>query len=311
MRRLLDPKLDVVFKLLFADERNQRALISLLTAVLEPKQPITEVVVLNPEIRKEAVVSKATILDVRARISGGTQANIEMQTAGHRGFRKRALFYWARAYGSQMGRGEGYERLAPTHGIFICNFVELGTRRYHSIFRAHEVEEHHVLTDDFAIHFIELPKVPPEVPAAGDPLMLKWAKFFAAETDEELEQIAMTDRSLGEAKEALEQLSADPAARQLAEERELAAWNYRWTVQQAREEGEEKGRAEGEEKGRVEGEEKGRVDDRRDAVLELCRIFDIEITEERRSILANASLSELQGLHRAIAMHRRWPEGPP
>jgi hypothetical protein len=36
----LDPKLDVVFKLLFADEQNRPLLVSFLTAVLQPPEPI-------------------------------------------------------------------------------------------------------------------------------------------------------------------------------------------------------------------------------------------------------------------------------
>jgi hypothetical protein len=40
---LLDPKQDVVFKLLFADKRNERLLISLIDSVLEPKSSIQAV----------------------------------------------------------------------------------------------------------------------------------------------------------------------------------------------------------------------------------------------------------------------------
>ena len=49
MRRTLDPKLDVVFKLLFSDERNKGLLISLVSAVLKPAAPISDIEILNPE----------------------------------------------------------------------------------------------------------------------------------------------------------------------------------------------------------------------------------------------------------------------
>jgi predicted transposase/invertase (TIGR01784 family) len=75
-RTLLDPKLDVVFKLLFADERNRGLLISLLTAILEPPEPITGVTVLNPDTPKETVVDKGAILDLRVRLRGGAQINV-------------------------------------------------------------------------------------------------------------------------------------------------------------------------------------------------------------------------------------------
>ena len=43
MHPLLDPKLDVIFKLLFSHERNRNLLVSLLTAVLDPPEPIVGV----------------------------------------------------------------------------------------------------------------------------------------------------------------------------------------------------------------------------------------------------------------------------
>jgi hypothetical protein len=46
-RWTLDPKLDVVFKLLFGSERNKPLLISLLTAILDPPAAIVDVEVLN------------------------------------------------------------------------------------------------------------------------------------------------------------------------------------------------------------------------------------------------------------------------
>jgi hypothetical protein len=51
----------------------------------------------------------------------------------------------------------------------------------------------------------------------------------------------MIDPEMTRAKSALERLSADPAARELAGERELAAWNYEHTLRLARREGVEAG----------------------------------------------------------------------
>jgi predicted transposase/invertase (TIGR01784 family) len=299
-RRTLDPKLDVVFKLLFADERNQRLLISLLTAVLEPDQPIVNVVVLNPETPKETVIDKGAILDVRAQLRDGTLVNIEMQAAAHRGLRQRALFYWARLYTAQLKVGADYTDLAPALSVFILNFVELETTRYHSIFRLLEVAEHAGLTGDLAIHVLELPKLPNRAPDHGDPLMLKWGKFFKAETPEELEQIAMTDPDINEAKSALERLSLDPAAQELARERELAKWNYERSLRLARQEGEERGEKRGEERGRRKALQH--------AITHLCDTFGIELTEHRQTVLANGTLDDLGKLLDAIAIDRRWPD---
>jgi len=48
-RRTLDPKLDIVFWMLFGAEQNRALLISLLNAVLRPAVPIESVEVLHEE----------------------------------------------------------------------------------------------------------------------------------------------------------------------------------------------------------------------------------------------------------------------
>lgn len=52
----LDPKNDLVFKLLFSDEE---LLVALLSAVLEPPVPIRRVKLLNPELPVSAMDDKA------------------------------------------------------------------------------------------------------------------------------------------------------------------------------------------------------------------------------------------------------------
>jgi predicted transposase/invertase (TIGR01784 family) len=309
MRRTLDPKLDVVFKLLFADERNRPLLISLLTAVLEPAQPIAEVVVLNPDTPKEAVVDKGAVLDVRVQLSDGTQANVEMQAARHPGLRQRVLYYWARLYTAQLMRGNDYVDLAPAVSVFILGFDELETERYHSIFRLLEVHDQSCLSEDLCVHVLELAKLPESTPAPGDPDVLRWAKFFAAETDQELEQLAMNNPEMTQAKTALERLSADPAARELARERELAAWNYERTLRLARQEGLNEGRREGLDEGRREGLDEGRregLDEgRRELLLKQLRLKFGSLPETVVERVTNASPTDVERwAERVLTAHR-------
>ena len=58
--RLLDPKLDVVFKLLFAAPRNEPLLIAFLTDVLRPAMAITSATAINPEIPREFTNERAS-----------------------------------------------------------------------------------------------------------------------------------------------------------------------------------------------------------------------------------------------------------
>ena len=90
-RRTLDPKLDVVFKILFAHPDSTEALRSLLSAVLKPSSPIEEVEVLNPEVDKEDVLEKGVVLDLRVRMADRSLVDGEMQAQRRSGSRKRIL----------------------------------------------------------------------------------------------------------------------------------------------------------------------------------------------------------------------------
>src|SRR6187551_405014 len=113
-----------------------------------------------------------------------------------------------------------------------------------------ETREHWPLTEAMTLHFLELPKLPPAPVLPDGPLLWKWGRFLTARTRDELEQLAMSDPVFDEAKRALEQLSADPAAQELVQEREIWAWNHEMQLRHARTEG----KAEGKTEGRYEGE---------------------------------------------------------
>lgn len=261
-------------------------LVSLLTAVLEPPEPITEVRVLNPETSREAVQDKGAVLDVRVQLGDGRQINVEMQSQPHPGFLQRALFYWARLYTSQLGRGDPYQDLAPTVSVLVLNFNALATARYHTVFRLLEAQEHWPLTDDVSLHFVELPKLP-AVRASQDGLALwKWGKFLKVRNRHDLSELAMSDPVFDEAKSALERLSADPAAQELAREREIWAWNHEMGLRLARKEGEARGQAAGEARGQAAGQARAVV-----AVLEARGLM--LSTEEHVRILACTDLTQL------------------
>ena len=80
MRSSLDPKLDIVFKLLFGEERNRALLVSLLNAVLTPSVPIDTVTLLHPEPARESADDKGIVLDLRVALHTGEQVDIEMQS---------------------------------------------------------------------------------------------------------------------------------------------------------------------------------------------------------------------------------------
>jgi predicted transposase/invertase (TIGR01784 family) len=127
MNKRLDPKLDLVFKLLFGGPNSQEILISLLTAVIRPPVPIKSVTVLNPEIPGELTTARGIRLDVHVLLQDGRHVDVEMQSKSRGGIRKRALFYWSRLYDTQLRRGVEYKKLQPCICVFLLRPV--GTAR--------------------------------------------------------------------------------------------------------------------------------------------------------------------------------------
>jgi hypothetical protein len=129
--------------------------------------------------------------------------------------------------------------------------------------------------------------------------LLRWGRFFAARTTEELDQATMTDSALLEARDVLLRLSADPEVRRLAEIRELAQ-----TTRRIEDAGLlEQGRREGREQARNEG----RLQELREAVVDLCELVGIAVDAERLARLETSSVEALVELKRHVKLHRAWP----
>jgi predicted transposase/invertase (TIGR01784 family) len=291
-RRTLDPKNDVVFKLLLAAEKNRDILIMLLTAVLAPKSPIASADVLNPEIERDNWDDKGTVLDIHVRFADGTEVDVEMQSARHKGLRERTLYYWARLFAGELKAGRPYSDLMPVLGVFILDFDELPTERLHSIFQVRERHEGYCLCPVLELHFLELPKRTNPVNELASQAVLNWCKFLSATTDEELEELSMTDPNIARANQALEDLSEDPQARRLAHDREMWHFLYDREMYLERKAGEEVGEA------------KGLVM----AVRTACELLGVELTPAREARLAGASTAELEELLDSLKTHRCWVE---
>ncbi len=262
----LNPTLDIVFKLLFGGPKSQGILIALLTALLQPKSPITQVTVLNPEVPKEHVGDKGIELDLLVHLGDGTQVNVEMQAKGKAAFRNRAMYYWARAYASQLRKGDAYAKLKPVVIIIFAGYRELATNRLHSVFELLEVHDHVRFEDAFALHLVELPRIDdPDAVAEALPVVRRWAKFLGAHTDEERSEVAKEDPMVNEAQTILEELSSDEAVRRLAEDREIALKFWEMEMELTRQKGREEGRAE--------------------TILQILSTRGIELTTESRARL--------------------------
>jgi predicted transposase/invertase (TIGR01784 family) len=164
MAETLNPRLDVVFKLLMADPGNRELLLSLLNAVLRPARPIVSADVVNPEIQKDGADDRALVLDILSVHEDGTRSDVEMQIDNRGATEKRALYHWARVYRNGIGRGDDFSDLHPCRVVFILAFRLLPGRRMHCTFRVQEVHDGTLLSNDLEIHTLELPKLAETTP---------------------------------------------------------------------------------------------------------------------------------------------------
>jgi predicted transposase/invertase (TIGR01784 family) len=230
---------------LFGAERNRRLLIALLNEVLRPSTGIAAVEVLPPRPELAEIEEKPVFLDLRVHLDSGVQIDVEMQARRHAALRPRVLFYWGRMYTGQLQRGEHYAVLQRCAVILIADFVEFAGPEFHSVFQARERGRGELLTDHLELHVLELPKLRDVLAGRDEPALAAWCRFLSADTDEELEALAMQHPILKEAKDALDQLSADPDARERAARREIELKLWEYGIAQVREEARAEGKAEG------------------------------------------------------------------
>lgn len=98
----------------------------------------------------------------------------------------------------------------------------------HSIFELREREDHTLFSDHLAFHILQLSHLH-HSPLSGasvsgyDAQVTRWARFFTARSEAQLEQLASETRTMSLAKETLDRLAQDPKTRRADARRGLRA----------------------------------------------------------------------------------------
>ena len=215
-RRLLNPKIDFVFKKIFGSEEHPSILIAFLNAVLKPNIPIVEVEIKNTDIEKAHVEDKFSRLDVKAKTSNKEVINIEIQLKNEYNMIQRSLYYWSKLYEEQIGDGDRYDKLCRTVCINILDFKYLKNDRFHNGYRLKEIETNEELTDIQEIHFIEIPKLKKlDSEEVVVDMLEAWVEFLRDPESEVVRKLEMTNSEIREAKDTLYKLSRDEKEREL------------------------------------------------------------------------------------------------
>ena len=106
-KKLLSPKLDVIFQILFGEVGSEKITKSFLEAILGKE--IKEVDLReNIVLRRENLEDKMGVLDVLAKINDEEYCNIEMQMVERDKLLERILYYWAKVYTRNIKKGKDY-----------------------------------------------------------------------------------------------------------------------------------------------------------------------------------------------------------
>ena len=239
-RAFLPVKSDVIFRLFYADERNEEFLIGLLKSMLNlPEDDYHKIEIADPHLLREFESDKLAIIDVKLYTKTRKVIHIEIQLKVTPGLRKRVILYDAKLIAEQVGSGDDYEAIKKVITILITdeNLIE-ASRKYHHRFTLYDADAGVEFSDILEIHTLELGKLPKNT---DDTELYDWAKFIDAETEEELVVIEQRNPTIKKAIVKLRELSADEEARSLYERREKArrdrAMEMRWARKQGVQEG--------------------------------------------------------------------------
>ncbi len=117
--KMLNPKTDIVFQMLFSSV-NPEITQGLISSMIDEK--ITSIELdLNKQLIKNTVDDKIGILDLRAKINNSIECEIEMQMLYAKNFIPRLLYYWSKIYSQQLKEGHHYDELNKAICIAIIN----------------------------------------------------------------------------------------------------------------------------------------------------------------------------------------------
>ena len=262
---------DALIKYIFANDQHKHITLDLINAVLEYAKTtlIEDLSFYDRELDPEIDEGKKSYLDVLAQATDGSNINIEVQVSPDKAMGRRTIFYWCRVY-ERLRSGDQYDDLKRTITINILDFNYFEKEEcpnFHNLYGLYNKENHHHLTKDLEIHFIELPKLTRKLSHDLEELkeqvkemtkLEKWCWYFSNKTTpEQLEVIAMSEPAIQAAINAEYRFKFDRSQWWAYEQAERDRMNRVSEIKNAKNEGMAEGIALGREQGILQGREQG------------------------------------------------------
>jgi predicted transposase/invertase (TIGR01784 family) len=241
--------MDFVFKFVFTNDLG--ALASLISSILFPKgdKRVEVIEIISSEIIPIFKNGKRTFLDLKllCKILPSEEDNliqVELQIAEQTGYIQRSLYYASGLIQHQLKVGESYFQLKPIIQINILDFSLLPGENIVSRYLLKELDSNTILTEDFQMIYVELPKFQiteiEDLHTEAD-IWFYLLKNIQTLTEESRMEILKKKPDLKNAFGVLEMYSSDPEKQREFEERLRADENYAYELAVKYEKGIEKG----------------------------------------------------------------------
>ena len=280
---------DYFIRYLFSHRGNENIALNFINAVFKDLdfETFKKIEILNPFNIAENYDEKESIVDIKATTETGITVLIEIQARGNEDFIKRALFYWAYNYTSNLNRGGIYDELNAVISINITNFIL--TNEVHSCYVLKELNNNRILTDHCQLHFIELPKFNlTDINKIKDfeklnKEFISWIKFFKGE---DMSILIKENTIFEEVENKCNTFINDSPVMDKYKKREIDSYFFNKSLELDLKKAKEQGIAEGREEGIAEGREEGKINK------------SIEIAKEMKKKNMDINLiNELTGLN--------------
>jgi predicted transposase/invertase (TIGR01784 family) len=249
--QFLDPRNDVAFKKIFGSHEHKRVTISFLNSILEytGERAIADVQFLNTEQKRVVSEKKDNILDILCTDQKGCKYIIEIQVERVKSFDKRMVYYGAKTYAMQLGKGPSYHRLTPVIVIAILDFILFPhKKRYKSI---HKILDDKTFENDLtelSFAFVELPKFDKQ----EDNLITdedKWLYFIKWISKQDAVPTPLDEDEFEEACHIAERLTWNEDELNAYDDAIVRATDHQGSLELAFEDGQAKGQLQGHAKG--------------------------------------------------------------
>ena len=239
---LLSPRSDLVFKLIFGDQRNVDILTAFLKSVLDlPEDEYDRLTIVDPHLKPDFNGDKSGILDIKIHTKSGKIIEAEMQISNIPQMRERIVFYAAKMITEQIGKGGKYNVIKRVISIVITDYRLIPeNERYHNRYRLVDPDTGSQFTDLLEVDVLELPKLPGD----DNTELWEWMMFLKSERKEDLSMLEKRNPQIRKAVAVLKELSQDERTRLLYEEREKAWRDEASRIDGAIQEGRQEGRQE-------------------------------------------------------------------